>query len=317
VRITVPGNLLLVGEYAVLEKGGLGIALAPAERVVVTAVRGRKLAVVGKWPGGGERWEDGSDRGGVISSAAETCREWLSARGAALPSDVAVHVDSTALFDAGGRKRGYGSSAAVTVGVVASLLRLSGLSESAVTSVARNLALKAHRRAQGGRGSGYDVFTSHFGGVGLFRGGPNPGWRALSLPWLPALYVYQGESSVATGSAIGCYEKWKSEHPRGARAFLRASNRAVRRFAAAGSWAEAAETFLHLRSLNIALGREIGVDAEIRPPAGEDLRYFKALGAGNEIGVCMEPPGASERRVAESEELERLEISERGVEWEW
>ena len=130
---------------------------------------------------------------------------------------------------------------------------------------------------------------------------------------------------MATGSAIGRYEQWKAEHPRGARAFLGISNRAVRRFAAARSWPEAAETFLHLRSLYVELGREIGVAAEIGPPQGEDLRFFKALGAGNEIGICMMPPGAAERRsgggavrwgeLVKSGAVERLEISAGGLAW--
>ena len=43
--LTVPGNLLLAGEYAVLVEGGLGLACAVALRVRVTWERSDTLTI--------------------------------------------------------------------------------------------------------------------------------------------------------------------------------------------------------------------------------------------------------------------------------
>jgi mevalonate kinase len=40
-RASVPANLLLLGEYAVLEEGGLGLAVAVDPRVRISAAPGR------------------------------------------------------------------------------------------------------------------------------------------------------------------------------------------------------------------------------------------------------------------------------------
>ena len=53
-RLTVPGNLLLAGEYAVLEEGGLGAALAVEPRLTVTVFPAERWEIVGRWIGGGE-----------------------------------------------------------------------------------------------------------------------------------------------------------------------------------------------------------------------------------------------------------------------
>lgn len=308
-RVTVPGNLLLLGEYAVLESGGLGIALAPALRIRVTTEPGRGLSIAGSWPGGRERWSEGEGGGGgIFDSVTETCGRWLSFRRRSLPDDTAVTVDSSALFDPDGRKRGLGSSAAAVVGLTAALLRLSGITEKRAAAALPRLALEAHRKAQGGRGSGYDVYTSSFGGIGLFQGGRRPSWRSLELPWMPPLVLFRGEKSVFTGSAVDRYLGWKNSHPRRAREFLKVSNRAVLRFARSRSWTDAAESFVCCRSLSLQLGKEIGVDAEIRPPAGSGCSHYKSLGAGNEIGVCIggRPAG----------EAEELILSPGGVQWQ-
>ncbi|HTH13468.1 MAG TPA: hypothetical protein VMB23_03670, partial [Spirochaetia bacterium] len=56
-RLTVPGNLLLAGEYAVLEEGGLGAALAVEPRLTVTVFPTDRWELVGRWTGGGEQWD--------------------------------------------------------------------------------------------------------------------------------------------------------------------------------------------------------------------------------------------------------------------
>lgn len=68
-QLSVPGNILLLGEYAVLEQGGIGLALAPDIRVRLeiepgeafglTGTRGRKQVV----------WQSGDGLGQPLLSA--------------------------------------------------------------------------------------------------------------------------------------------------------------------------------------------------------------------------------------------------------
>src|SRR4030042_1902847 len=120
-RASVPANLLLLGEYAVLEEGGLGLAVAAEPRVRVRFERRPRAGLAGAARrGSGAR---GGRRGWALRARPE----------GAPPAPAAV----------------------------------------------LEAALAAHRRAQGGRGSGYDVLASFHGGAGLFAGGGRPPRQAL------------------------------------------------------------------------------------------------------------------------------------------
>jgi phosphomevalonate kinase len=176
--LTVPGNLLLLGEYAVTEEGGLGLALAVDRRVSLELEPSSALVVEGRWGGGTAHWtRESAGRSPLITAIVETWREQVYSRGVGAPGAGATRmpdsrepgarivVDSSAFFTAG-RKSGFGSSAAVTVALTCALLHLSGFSGSQLIRCAARIALLAHRRAQGGRGSGYDVYASLYGGFG-------------------------------------------------------------------------------------------------------------------------------------------------------
>jgi phosphomevalonate kinase len=290
VRASVPANLLLLGEYAVLEEGGLGVAAAVEPRVRVSAAplpaAGGGLTVIGSMGAGGEiRWAPGAPsedpRAALLESVMEVCgRAGLPAAAAG-----AVEVDSSALFPAG-RKGGYGSSAAAAVGLCWALLALAAGAPPAPAAVLE-AALEAHRRAQGGRGSGYDVFASFHGGVGLFSGGARPGWEPLSLPWLEPLYLFRGERSVPTPGAIRRYREWRRSRPVEARRFLEESNRDVERFARARSRGEALGWFRRCRERGLRLGETIGVQAAVTAPGGVNPAECKAVGAGDELGLAF------------------------------
>ena len=53
--LSAPANLLLLGEYAVLEEGGLGLALAVERRARITVEPSDGLEVLGRRPGGSFR----------------------------------------------------------------------------------------------------------------------------------------------------------------------------------------------------------------------------------------------------------------------
>jgi phosphomevalonate kinase len=315
--VTVPGNLLLLGEYAVLERGGLGIAVAPERRLTITVRPSLRLRIVGTWRGKTVEWDERGFSGeGLLDAIVQTCGLWLGSRKTGLPSASHITIDSSPFFDSAVRKGGFGSSAAVSVGLTYALLKLAGLAPRRLRRWSPMLALGAHRKAQGGKGSGYDIYTSYFGGVGLFRGGDKPAWRPLHLPWLPDFILFRGEQSVATGSSIQRYGKWRDENPQKAAAYVRESNRAVRGFARGASWDQAVQHFQRFRDLSLQLGRDIGVPADIRLPQGLAAGCYKALGAGNEIGICADAPadpGSRDSEQSGERHAERLVISRDGL----
>ena len=299
-RLTVPGNILLLGEYAVLEEGGLGLALAVPPRVRMEALPGTDLRVQGRWPGA-SGWSP------LIAAAVQTVSEYLHA-----PCTGSLRVDSTSFFSTEGRKTGLGSSAAVTVALVCGLLRLAG--RASAGSEAASLAVRAHRRAQGGRGSGYDVLTSFHGGTGLVRGGASPTWEPCAPPAGGGIVLFPGQAPVSTADAVERYSSWKVSNPGRARDFLRESNDAILSVSRSRSLEEALPSFSRSRGLCIELGKEIGVPAELAPPPGLDPRWCKALGAGSELGCCLLPPDGDRSSVGQVGML--VNRAETGVAWE-
>jgi phosphomevalonate kinase len=319
--LTVPGNLLLLGEYAVTEEGGLGLALAVDRRVSLELEPSSALVVEGRWGGGTAHWtRESAGRSPLITAIVETWREQVYSRGVGAPGAGATRmpdsrepgarivVDSSAFFTAG-RKSGFGSSAAVTVALTCALLHLSGFSGSQLIRCAARIALLAHRRAQGGRGSGYDVYASLYGGFGCLVGGSEPSWQAVELPWLPPLHIFRGPSSVSTPSSIQSYERWKSCDPAGWRSFLDESNQGVRRFLQADSWPAARRAFTASKELGLRLGERIGVPARIEAPGSLAPELHKALGAGNELGIYLAETPPNEAA------LEPVVVAPEGIRW--
>lgn len=325
--LSVPANILLFGEYAVLEEGGLGIAAAVEHRVVVTSMAADRLSLQGRWGGRSVAWSPGreagaSDETALFAVTIEACERALAKRGSrAAGRAVRIEVDSTALFDRGGTKRGYGSSAAVAVALTAALLEARLAERPIDEELVFEAALDAHRSLQGGRGSGYDVATSLAGGMLLFVGGGRPRYRRVSLPWLPPFTFVQAAHPVGTPGAIDRYGEWKRANPHAAARFLARSNELVETLLASRSWEEARPAVAEAIERGITLGRAIGVPAEMGPVAGASGHespapsdqapggmLVKGLGAGNEVAAVWArsggpPPGAP------------VAIAERGLTW--
>ena len=310
----MPGNLLLLGEYAVLEEGGLGIGVAVERRVRFHARPSARFLIEGVWPGGGMRWTGPQDGNPVITETVAGVSRWVEHSGisARLPR-ATLRVDSTELFDADGRKAGFGSSAAVTLGLTCLLLDvLLGSSGHAPADAEAlvGLALESHRRAQGGIGSGYDVLSSFHGGMGAFRGGRHPSWKPCRVGALLSLALFRGKAPVSTADSVRRYQEWKRREPADARKLLEQSNAVVSGFLAATTTAAALQWFVAAREIGVTLGERIGVSAEIEPPPGVDPARCKAAGAGNELGVCAFEPGSP---IAFGPGLEPLRVSDRGL----
>lgn len=312
--VSVPGNLLLAGEYLVLEEGGPGVALAleprvhahaePAARWSVEAVMGpgplgrhkRGDSRVGEGLSGRQRWAPG--HGGelplveAVFQAASAL--WREADPPARPQ--AITLDSSAFFDAAGRKAGFGSSAASAVALALILGKAAGLEGRSLGSFALKAALRGHRVAQGGRGSGYDVYASAHGGIGLFSGGAEPGWQALTSLSLPPALLFAGPAPVSSASAVGMYNEWRAGSSAGqgsARELLERSRSSVLALAHARGTGETFRALAEARLAGLALGDAIGVPAFIAAPpglaraAGREPLLVKASGAGNELGMAF------------------------------
>ena len=299
--LTVPGNLLLLGEYAVLEPGGLGIAVAIERRVALELEAAKELTVIDANTRG-TTWKS-ANRGqpSLVSATIGAVERELSSRGcgSGLPS-LGLRIDSSPLFGADGKKIGLGSSAAVAVGIAYALLSRAGLGGAELEASTFRVALAGHRSYQGGRGSGYDVAVSIYGGFGLFTGGARPSFERLELAWMPPFSLTRGPAPVDTAGAVRRYELWKRRAPAAAIGFLQASNAIVRGFAEAGSWDKASRRLREGARLSAWLGESIGVPASLNGLGGRLnslAGVAKTIGAGDELAAvwpsAASPPGTS------------------------
>lgn len=184
---SAPGKLFLIGEYAVLH-GGTAVVAAVDRRAVARFVPG------------------GQPESPLIAEAVKVLAQYAEQKGLSLP-DGAPHVDSSALSQ-GGQKLGIGSSAAAVVAATGALWDALGQPD---LSLVAPFAAQAHRRAQGGRGSGGDVAAAVFGGVisyaqsGLVRQMPAV---------VPAeLVVFRAGDPAATVQFLHAVERLEARDP--------------------------------------------------------------------------------------------------------
>ena len=178
--IASPGKLMLAGEYSVLRPGGLALAVAVDSgiRIRLEAAESDLLTSPGLALEKVPLSEDGPGR--FVWSALHLCRQWL-------PQPGFWHVFVEGGIRLGGEKVGLGDSAAVVSGLVRAWSLLAKHSDPE-ERWGLSVALEAHYRASGNRGSGYDVATSFEGGTVLY--GPPDGLTQLSsgseVTWTPA-----------------------------------------------------------------------------------------------------------------------------------
>jgi len=233
---SAPGKLLLVGEYAVLSG-------APA---IVTAVDVRARVKVVAMPGTESIFFDAvSGRAFYFSIDDSTGLRWVGespeATGTILEAVIASCSEHSILFDdgpsfrvsintddffthVGGRwtKLGVGSSSAALVALVGALadeLNLT-LSPEALLAICHS----AHRRFQGGIGSGADIATAVYGGVVAVRRGAEPEKiNVMPCAWpsdLLVLPIWSGVSA-STPELLARFEQYESKNPDDYRRHLR------------------------------------------------------------------------------------------------
>ncbi|RZV39450.1 MAG: hypothetical protein EX272_00590 [Chromatiales bacterium] len=135
---SAPGKIVLSGEYAVLS-GAPAICMAVQRRAIVTITDSPGAEGAITTPG-----YAGVDATAIIDTVGT---KWRQARN--------VELDTRA-FSEQGNKIGLGSSAALVVALLAALENSSDVFAA---------ALEAHRRFQGGAGSGVDVAAAVHGGL--------------------------------------------------------------------------------------------------------------------------------------------------------
>ncbi len=299
-RLTIPGSLLLAGEYAVLEEGGLGLALAAEPRVSVTWVQSDGFGIDCLYETSQRHWVPEWPQG---SALLDIIWHALSLE----PPGYVLTIDSRAMSRPDGRKSGLGSSAAVTVGAVAALLYLdSGRLPQGDTVF--STALAAHREAQEGRGSGYDIACSTYGGLGLLHGGVEPIWHALSLDRAPRVSLQHAPRTVSTVEAITQWQVWRHQHPEAWEKFVEQSNTLVQAMSQCGD----EPTFAGLWRQAADQGQTLGQAMGIWNPCNEAFRLRdipsgqgKALGAGNELFAVL----------CTEDDPDRVVPARRGLQW--
>ncbi len=221
-RWSAPGSLLIAGEYLVTEEGGRGLALAAGGRGLLSTSsipsREYSLEMESLCPGGGGKWnlktarDESSLTGTSLASAV-----WEEYSKSDHPADEKktqkIIVDTRIFFDLNGRKLGYGSSAAAALLFTQGLEALTADDDTVDIDVKRTAgrALQAHRSWQNGRGSGYDVLSSAYGGAGLFTGGLKPAWEPLQWPDVFDCWIIKGPGAVSSSHAVDCYKVWKQK----------------------------------------------------------------------------------------------------------
>jgi phosphomevalonate kinase len=335
-----------VGEYAVVEPGGRGLSLAPNVRATCTVEVGdprRSAAGITARFGGETAHFSSADEAGypaIFAAVDQVCGEILGRPTGEMFATAKVTVDTEAFY-LGSRKLGFGSSAAAAVCLTAATLAgaenvalavssaAETRAEAAATKKVLSAAVRAHRIAQGGRGSGYDVATSFAGGTCAFVGGPEPAVERVSLPWLPSCYLYRGPHEVSTSAALGSYRRWKSRAPVDSRSYVAETNGVVDALVKARNWNEARLLLARAAAIGEELGCQIAVDATpaVFSRSGtlgdlatllnrlpEEHFFTKSLGAGNETGVLMihEPDEALHHALLDAG-LTPLTVSADGV----
>lgn len=208
-------------------------------------------------------------------------------------------VDTSDFFDpTTGNKLGFGSSAVACVLLTAALMRLAGIDPLEQVDLLVTLATRAHRLANGGRGSGYDVATSARGGAILFHGGEEPVAEPIDLAdrWQEsgyALHTVHLGRPVQTRAAVEQFDRVFADSDDAARTFLERNNELVREIVAAAEWPALFDSLARAREAGVALGAEIGVDARLPLCVShrDDGWIAKASGAGNERAVVVSHSG--------------------------
>lgn len=321
-KVFVPGNLLLLGEYAITAPGGKGIAIAVDSYVKIESTPAKHFSITCTFEGKQHQWIDGSpfqNELSLIEHVVEGARNHLTKKSIPL-LDFTKHIiiDSSHFSYENGRKKGFGSSAAVTAGLTYLLLRETYSQTPDLIKEVFPLALSIHKKFQGGRGSGYDIATSLFGGAGIFTGGTIPTWKPITQSWMNSLFLVRGDEESSSKNAVARFNHFKDQNLTEATQFLKNSNSLVSEMATCTDFSFAKELFEKGSALNYWINEKLDISS-IGPRLNRLLQSYqsrgypgKPLGAGGEIAAILLDPDA---KISQNQDksIEPLKISTRGL----
>nr|WP_267509334.1 phosphomevalonate kinase [Borreliella garinii] len=287
ISFSVPGNLLLMGEYTILEESGLGLAIAINKRAFFSFKKSDSWRFFSKK----KEIDDFSlieNRNDLVfkmfSYLSQNC--FLNLESFAYD----VYIDTSNFFFNDGTKKGFGSSAVVAIGIACGLFFICNSTNIVDKDEIFKYCLEAYRHAQGGIGSGYDIATSIFGGVIEFEGGFAPKYRQLGSLEFNDFYLMRGLQAVKTTASIYEYNK----HRDSILDFIFKCNSEMKKLVLSVSTSKSAliSSLRRAKELGLAIGEAIGVSAAL-PSSFEHLQdqcdLIKALGAGNETFLVFRP----------------------------
>ena len=298
ITASAPGKAVLSGEYVVLRDApAIATAVDHRVRVRITECSGDYHSIStpgyleGSWrfrrdARGEFEWQDRLPEPSAFSLVEEV---WTSFDTVRWPS-LALEIDSKEFCDVTtGAKLGLGSSAAVAVALSTALQKYRSANDDA-----GEIAMDAHNRFQGGRGSGVDVATSLHGGVILYRRATTEvrqtGWPA----GLHYRFLWSGRAA-ATSEKLAKLDDRPGNGPKSDS--INALNEHAENVAAAWSGGDSGlilQAFpayieaLRLFSVDHDLGIFDAGHGELAQLASDDGIVYKPCGAGGgDIGVVL------------------------------
>lgn len=180
VQASAPGKLYLAGEYAVMEAGFPALIAAidryltvSLESSVQGSIYSTQQAETVKWQRNGELFCVMDEHPyALLVSAIQTAEEYVRTKGCTTKEVYAICVETQLDDNRSGLKYGLGSSGAVTVAAVRSVLAFYGL--EAESYLVYQLSVIAQMRLEM-TGSFGDVAASSYGGVIAYRS-PDRAW---------------------------------------------------------------------------------------------------------------------------------------------
>ncbi|WKC81890.1 phosphomevalonate kinase [Borreliella tanukii] len=287
ISFSVPGNLLLMGEYTILEEKGLGLAIAINKRAFFSFKKSDSWRFFSK--------KKEIDDFSLIENRNDFIFKMFSYLNQNCFFDLDrfaydVYIDTSNFFFNDGTKKGFGSSAVVAIGIVCGLFLIYNSANVVQKGEIFKYCLEAYRHSQGGIGSGYDIATSIFGGVIEFEGGSTPKCRQLRALEFNDFYLMRGLQAVKTTDSIYEYNK----HRDSILDFILKCNLEMRKLVLSISNSKSAliSSLRRAKELGLAIGEVIGVSAALSPSfehLQDQCDLIKALGAGNETFLVYRP----------------------------
>ncbi|WOV89017.1 phosphomevalonate kinase [Sporosarcina oncorhynchi] len=317
-EIRVPGKLFIAGEYAVLEPEGQCIVAAVDRYVYAKAqVSGRNHVDLPQLGHSAITWEEldgrllfseNAPKLTFIQNAITICHQYISGAGLkSVPFTLSIHSE---LDDVSGKKYGLGSSAAVVVAVITSVLRChENVGIKPTKELIYKLASIAHFVTQG-NGSCADIAASTFGGWVHYRtfdaewllghlqneadiyslvqeDWPGLQLNAVTAPKNLLLCVGWTGSEMSTSKMIVKIQQLQNNKPHLFDAFIQESSVAVSSMVqdfADGNVRAAMQSLTRNRLALMQLGNEANAEIET-PKLKELIRIADRYGAGKTSGA--------------------------------